>query len=279
MGCFRDDEPGPDMNISLKLARKVAVRVPIGFFPRNHVPKAPVRGRPKLLVVGIYMGLEPNHSTHIVEQFGSAKAVEVEQRWICMLGRAPSQQVAAVTVRRLDNHVPKWQLINELISAEDLDRFDYFVICDDDVLLGTHFVDHFIAEQQSLGFALAQPARTWRSITDHSIVRRRLFTRARQTNFVEIGPVVSFRRDFLKAVYPFSLESPMGWGYDFTWPITARELDVPIGIIDRVPVDHSLRPPGALYDIQQHLDLMKSYLATRAHVSWTEAARTIRTFR
>lgn len=279
MDCFRDDEPRPDMNISLKLARKVAVRMPIGFFPRNYVPKTPVRGRPNILVVGIYMGLELNHSAHIVEQFSSAKAVEVEQRWICMSGQAPTKEVAAVTVRRLDDNVPKWQLVNELITAEDLDRFDYFVICDDDVLLGTHFVDNFIAEQQSLEFALAQPARTWRSFTDHSIVRRRLFTRARQTNFVEIGPVVSFRRDFLKAVYPFSLESPMGWGYDFTWPITARELGAPIGIIDRVPVDHSLRPPGALYDAQRHLDLMNSYLANRAHVSWTEAARTIRTFR
>jgi hypothetical protein len=270
---------GPTKGIPLKLARQIALRVPIGFFPRNYVPKTPVRGRPNMLVIGIYMGLEPNYSTHIIEEFNSAKMVEVEQRWICMLGQPPTEKVAAVTVRRLDEYVPKWQLINDLIKSEDLERFDYFMICDDDVLLGTRFVDNFIAEQQSLKFALAQPARTWRSITDHAIVRRRLFTRARQTNFVEIGPVVSFRRDFLKAVYPFSLESPMGWGYDLTWPITARELDVPIGIIDRVPVDHSLRPPGALYNSRQHFDLMASYLSKRTHLGWTEAFRTVRTFR
>jgi len=231
------------------------------------------------LAIGIYMALEPNYSTHLVNEFSSAKMVEVEQRWICMMGQPPTEKVAAVTVRRLDKCIPKWQLVNDLIKSEDLDRFDYFMICDDDVLLGTSFIDSFIAEQQSLNFALAQPARTWRSITDHSIVRRRLFTRARQTNFVEIGPVVSFRQDFFRAVYPFSLESPMGWGYDLTWPITARELEVAIGIIDGIPVDHSLRPPGALYNSQEQLDLMASYLSKRPHISWAEAARAVRIFR
>jgi hypothetical protein len=263
----------------LELARKVATRIPIGFFPKNHLPKTPLGGRPNVLIIGIYMGLEPNHSPHIIEQFNSAKSVDVEQRWICMLGQPPCDEVAAVTVRRLNQYVPKWQLVNELIVSDDFNQFDYFMICDDDVLFGKRFLDNFIAEQESLDFALAQPARTWRSITDHAIVRRRLFTRARQTNFVEIGPVVSFRCDFLKAVYPFDLESPMGWGYDLTWPITARELGVPIGIIDQVPVDHSLRPPATLYSGHQHFDLMNSYLSKRPHMTWGEAFQTLRIFR
>jgi hypothetical protein len=71
----------------------------------------------------------------------------------------------------------------------------------------------------------------------------------------------------------------MGWGYDLTWPITARELGVPIGIIDRVPVDHSLRPPATLYSVHQQLDLMSLYLSKHTHLTWTEAFRTLRTFR
>jgi hypothetical protein len=270
---------GPLGAMSLELTRRIARRVPIGHFPKNYTPKVPVSGRPRLLVVGIYMAQEPNHSTHIVQELRSAHTVEVQQRWVCMMGRPPTKDVASVTVRQLDKYAPKWRLVNDLISSDDLDRFDYFMICDDDILLASRFVDHFLAEQQSLNFALAQPARTWRSITDHPIVRRRLFTRARQTNFVEIGPVVSFRRDFFKAVYPFSLESPMGWGYDLSWPITARELRVAIGIIDRIPVDHSLRQPQALYSGEQHNDLMMSYLARHAHIDWAEAARAIRIFR
>ena len=269
----------PGRTLALKLTRQIALRVPVGHFPKNYAPKTPVRGQPSLLVVGVYMALEPNYSEHLVEEFGSAHSVGVEQRWVCMMGQPPTEKVAAVTVRQLDRYVPKWQLVNELIKPEDVERFDYVMVCDDDVLLVTRFVDNFIAEQQSLDFALAQPARTWRSITDHAIVRRRLFTRARETNFVEIGPVVSFRRDFLKAIYPFSLESPMGWGYDLAWPTTARELGLAIGIIDKIPVDHSLRPPGALYNSGEHFDLMTSYLSRRPHVSWTEAARTVRTFR
>jgi hypothetical protein len=270
---------GPGRTLSLKLTRQIALRVPVGHFPKNYTPKTPVRGHPSLLVVGVYMALEPNHSEHLVEEFSSAHSVEVEQRWVCMMGRPPTEKVASVTVRQLDNYMPKWQLVNNLIRPEDLERFDYIMVCDDDILLATCFVDHFIAEQQSLGFALAQPARTWRSTTDHAIVRRRLFTRARQTNFVEIGPLVSFRRDFLKAIYPFSLESPMGWGYDLNWPTTARELGLAIGIIDKIPVDHSLRPQGVLYNSGEHFDLMTSYLSKRPHIDWTEAARTVRRFR
>ena len=270
---------GPTKTLMLRVTRKIALRVPIDRFPKNCSSRAPVRGRPRLLVLGVYMALKPNYAAHLVKEFSSTDAVAVEQRWVCMMGQPPSEQVAAVTTRRLDHNTPKWPLVNELITPEDLDQFDYFMICDDDILIKPGFVDSFIAEQQSLDFALAQPARTWRSITDHDIVRRRLFTRARQTNFVEIGPVVSFRRDFLKAVYPFSSESPMGWGYDLTWPIVARELGLAIGIIDRTPVDHSLRHPGALYDSGEHYDLMMSYLSKRPHVSWAEAARTVRVFR
>jgi hypothetical protein len=196
-----------------------------------------------------------------------------------MLGAPPNKVVKAVTVATLDRCTSKWELVNALIKPDELNNFDYFVISDDDVLLPEHFLDNLIAEQQSLDFALAQPARTWRSITDHAIVRRRLFTRARQTNFVEIGPVVSFRSDFFKKVYPFDLESPMGWGYDLTWPVIARELGLSIGIIDRVPVDHSLRPPATLYSARQHLELMNSYLSKHPHMAWAEAFQTLRTYR
>src|SRR6516165_5530248 len=106
---------GPGRSLSLRLARKIALRVPIGHFPKNYTPKTPVRGRPSLLVVGVYMALEPNYSEHLVHKFSSAHLVEVEQRWVCMMGRPPTKEVASVTVRQLDTHIPKWQLVNDLI--------------------------------------------------------------------------------------------------------------------------------------------------------------------
>jgi hypothetical protein len=267
------------MNLSLRLTRQLALRLPGNHIPRNRQSGTRIRGRPRLLVIGVYMALEPNHAPHIIKEINSAKLVDVEQRWVCMMGHPTSADVAAVTIRQTHEYVAKWRLVNELISSDDLNRFDYFIICDDDILLGHCFVDLFIAEQQSLNFALAQPARTWRSFTDHAIVRRRLFARARQTNFVEAGPVVSFRQDFFKTVYPFSMESPMGWGYDLTWPIVARELSLAIGIVDAIPVDHSLRPRSALYNMQKQIDVMASYLSKRPHVSSVEVARAVRIFR
>ncbi len=267
------------MSLMLKLTRHLALRLPGSIFPKNRPSDAKIKGRPRVLVIGIYIAREQNHVAHLVGVFGRTSTVDVEQRWVCMKGQPPSAGVAAVTVRKLDEYVPKWQLVNELITPQDFDQFDYFMVCDDDILLAPSFVDCFVAEQQSLDFALAQPARTWRSFTDHAVVRRRLFTRARQTNFVEAGPVVSLRRDFLKIVFPFSLESPMGWGYDLTWPVIARGLGLAIGIIDGVPVDHSLRARSALYDMQKQIDVMAAYLSTRPHVREKEITQAIRTYR
>jgi hypothetical protein len=265
------------MNVMFRLIRLVMLSG--GSLPRNRQSSARMTGRPRLLVLGVYLGLKANHVKHLVEQFSSAKLVDVEQRWVCMMGEPSSGEVEAVTVRKVNTYLPKWQQINELIGSDDLERFDYVVVCDDDILLGPDFVDYFIAEQQSLGFALAQPARTWRSWADHPIVRRKLFMRARQTNFVESGPLVSFRKDFFKAVYPFSLDSPMGWGYDLNWPILARERGLAIGIIDSTPVDHSLRGRGSLYDMRSEFGKMADYLSTRQRVSETEMTRAIRNYR
>jgi hypothetical protein len=267
------------MSAALKLTRNLAVRLPGNYRPRNRRSQANIQGRPRVLIVGVYLAHKPNHTAHLVNELGSAKLVDVEQRWACMMGQPPDKEVAAVTSFQLNRFVAKWQLVNELISDPEKDVFDYVIVCDDDILIGKNFVDRFIAEQQSLDFALSQPARTWRSFTDHPIVRRRLFTRARQTNFVEIGPLVSFRRDFFSAVFPFSLESPMGWGYDLTWPLIARDLNLTMGIIDGTPIDHSLRARSSLYSMSEAMDAMTSYLSTRAHIANAAAARTIRTFR
>jgi hypothetical protein len=267
------------MTLSLKVTRRLARLLTRNTFPKTFVSHPSVLGRPRLLIVGIFIADAPNHISHLVNEFSLSTLVDVEQRWACMKGVAPNPEVAAVTSLCLSDYLPKWQVVNELISPNDFDRFDYFAVCDDDIRIGSGFIDCFISEQQALDFALAQPARTWRSFTDHDIVRRRLFTRARQTSFVEGGPLVFFRSDFFNSVYPFSLESPMGWGYDLTWPITARDKGLSIGIIDSVPVDHSLRARNSLYSYRIEVDRMARYLSTRPHVDASEFARPLRTYR
>jgi hypothetical protein len=267
------------MSLALKITRHLARRLTSDTYPKNRVFHPSIVGRPRLLIVGVYIANAPNYVTHLVDEFKTATLVDVEQRWACMKGAPPNHSVSAVTAVSLNDFVPKWKLVNDLIAPKDLEQFDYFAICDDDIRVGRGFIDCFVAEQQALDFALAQPARTWRSFTDHGIVRRRLFTRARQTSFVEGGPLVFFRNDFFRINYPFSLESPMGWGYDLTWPIIARERGFMIGIIDSVPLDHSLRVRGALYNDRTEIDIMARYLATRPHVRASEVSRALRVYR
>jgi hypothetical protein len=267
------------MSVMLKVTRHLARRFTSDPIPKNRPLRSFMTDRPKLLLVGVYIANIPNYVPRLVKEFSAATMVDVEQRWASMRGGPPNDAVKAVTVARFNDYEPKWKVVNDLIVPGDLERFDYFAVSDDDIRVGKGFIDSFISEQQALDFALAQPARTWRSFSDHGIVRRRLFTRARQTSFVEAGPLVFFRRDFFQVAYPFSQESPMGWGYDLTWPILARERKLAIGIIDSVPVDHSLRPRGAIYNDRAETETMARYLSTRPHVGAAELTRSLRVYR
>ena len=52
----------------------------------------------------------------------------------------------------------------------DLERYDYVLTVDDDIVLPDRFLDLFLGLQTMTGFALAQPARTTTSYVDHPIV-------------------------------------------------------------------------------------------------------------
>ena len=248
----------------LGLTRRLASILPRRL-PRYRVA-VPQTKRPKVLVTGVYVGNKPTLIEHIVNQLSHSRLVDIEQRWAVIAGAPPSSAVAAMTVMHHDAYTPKWPLLEELVRTAPEQDFDYVVFCDDDVWLGDGFLDALIGLQRLHDFALAQPARTWRSFTDWPIVRRRLGSTARQTNFVESGPVVSMRRDFFALATPFSADSPMGWGYDLVWPKLAERNGMIIGIIDAVPVDHSFRPRSELYSYTTEIDRMSAYLAKRDHI-------------
>jgi hypothetical protein len=94
---------------------------------------------------------------------------------------------------------------------------------------------------------------------------------ARWTRFVEIGPVFSMRRDAARLLLPFDEASPMGWGYDFIWPVILERAGLRLGIVDAVPVDHNLRAHGAHYDYDSSRETMAEFLVPRPHLSRHEA--------
>jgi glycosyltransferase involved in cell wall biosynthesis len=215
------------------------------------VPKRIARDRPEraesVLVLGVYLASKPNAVEDIVACLSESRRHRVRQKWIALGGDPPSAAVAAVTVDRVDTFTPKFHLVNNLLAREDLSRYQYVMLVDDDIVFPRGFVDRFVALQRHLGFGLAQPARTSRSFIDHPIVEQQRGSIARQTLFVEIGPVVSFHRSVFDLVFPFDLTSPMGWGYENVWSARLTSQGLTMGIIDAVPVDHSLRPPVAHY--------------------------------
>lgn len=260
------------MSLSLRITRHLARLLPQRR-PRYAQTCQPV-GRPRVLVAGVYVGNKPNTMDNLVEVIRASRHVDVEQRWTCMMpGDPPSPAVAAVTVRTLDQFIPKWSALEAMVGERPWETFDYVVFCDDDIWVGDGFLDQFIGNQQKYDFALAQPSRTWRSYTDWPIVRRRFLSKARQTNFVECGPVVSMDKRFGPLALPFDDRSPLGWGYDLVWPVVARNHGLKIGVIDAVPVCHSLRKRGALYKYQDELERMSAYLAAHEHIRGHEVLR------
>jgi len=244
--------------------RLIAKMLPLGDI-RYRVPDLP-RGRPRVLICGIYIGDQRNSVRHLVEKFSATSLLDVTQRWCCMRGQPPSSIVAAVTTMILSNYEPKWMVMGELLKPDDQINYDLVIFCDDDIEVGEGFLDAFVALQQKYDFALAQPARTIRSSFDWRITRRRFFGRARQTHFVEIGPLVSMDKRFFPLALPFSQLSPMGWGYDHVWPLTAKQAGLKLGIIDATSVDHRMRPQYVLYSRPAETAVMRKFLQVTPHL-------------
>jgi glycosyltransferase involved in cell wall biosynthesis len=228
----------------------------------------------KVLVLGTYLASRPNHMEHIVENLASSTHADVVQRWVAFGGSPESRLVDSVTVGTLDKQ-PKFGVINEMLAADDLTQYDYVIIMDDDVRMPPRFVDYYLALQNRLEFALAQPARTIGSHMDLPIVAQQPGSLARQTLFVEIGPIFSVHRSIYDLIFPFDLISSMGWGYECLWSYQIAHQGLKMGIIDATPVDHTLRPQATSYSWNQADSGRSDMLATRDHYSLDKCFRVI----
>lgn len=229
----------------------------------------------RILVFGVYLANRPNTVDHIVAALDCSPRHEVTQRWIALFGEPPTSRVADVTVGRVVEKTPKFKILNELLAAEDVGKYDYVLLTDDDIVVPEGFLDGFIGLQEELGFAIAQPARTSNSYIDHPIVEQQQGVLARRTMFVEIGPVVSFHASCYDLVFPFDLTSPMGWGYESIWSRRVAERGLKMGIIDAVPVDHSLRKPVENYSWAEANAQRKHLLARQRHFPLDQCFRVL----
>lgn len=236
-----------------------------------HPPRAAPSTRGRVLVAGVYLVDRENHAADIAAELARSREWEVEQRWIA-LGESPvPDALAPVTAWRQPTRAGKFVLLNRLLAEVAAERFDLVLFADDDIVLPPAFLDRYLELVSRHDLALAQPARTHDSYTDNWIVERLDGLAARRTRFVEIGPLFSIRRDALPLLTPFDETSPMGWGYDFVWPVVIEQGGLRMGIVDATPVAHKLRKPVAFYDDRDAAVAARVYLAEHRHLSRHDA--------
>jgi hypothetical protein len=233
-----------------------------------------------VLIVGVYLLDKPSYICQIKSDLSRSSRWEAEQRWVG-LGTGPvPEEMGDATLRKVIPPAMKFPLLNQLLAEAKLDDFEFVLVCDDDIVLPENFLDRYLESVTRYDFALAQPARTHDSFSPHMIVdgfSGHPFVEqldglvARQTRFVEIGPIFSVHQRAFELIFPFDETSPMGWGYDFVWPQITANAGLKMGIIDAVPIAHTLRKSGFYYQHDKARAEMAEFLAHRPHLSPDEA--------
>jgi hypothetical protein len=171
----------------------------------------------------------------------------------------------------------KFENLNRLLEAHPGD-YDWLVVMDDDVELPERFVDRLLGLCERLGLALAQPALTRASHGAWPATRRHAASLARETRFVEIGPVTAIRRDAAALLTPFP-ELRYGWGLDLHWAALAQQNGWRLGVLDALPVRHEQGGVASGYGHADAVAEAQGFLATHPYVPAAEAQATLATHR
>jgi GT2 family glycosyltransferase len=161
----------------------------------------------------------------------------------------------------------------------DLASYDWLLVIDDDVALPQGFLDRLLFLAERFQLDLAQPAHRARSHAAWRVTRRRAGVLARETPFVEIGPVTAFARTTFSTLLPFPDALRMGWGLDLHWAALARERGWRCGVLDAVAIAHTAAPAADAYSRERAIAEARAFLATRPYLSAREAQLTLRTHR
>lgn len=166
------------------------------------------------------------------------------------------------TRQRIDN-------LNNVIRAQAINDFDWVITFDDDIDIPENFLDTFILLIESFDFDIAQPAHNYVSNMSFRINRRNCFSLARHTGFVEVGPLVAFRRTVYQHLLPFP-DIGMGHGLDIHWAHKSVQEKWRLGIVDYTPIRH-LNPVGNHYSQQSMRSNASEYIAQHGGAMRREA--------
>ncbi|MGA2320071.1 MAG: glycosyltransferase [Solirubrobacteraceae bacterium] len=170
----------------------------------------------------------------------------------------------------------KFENLNRLLAAHPAEGHDWLLTVDDDVELPRGFLDRFLFLCERFSLALAQPAHRLDSHAAWPVTRRRAGSVARETCFVEIGPLTAFAAVTFPTLLPFP-ELRMGWGLDAHWAALARERGWRCGVIDAVAIRHRAAPAADAYSRADAIAEARAFLAGHPYLSASEAKRTLTT--
>jgi hypothetical protein len=149
--------------------------------------------------------------------------------------------------------------LNSLYNAKPVDKGAWVVLADDDFMFIKGGLIRTMEIMKRANFVLAQPGQSllgWWSILFN--VSRPLTT-ARDTNYVEQGPLVIADPTFASKIFPLPEENDMGWGIEAEW-FRMKEGNVRIGIVDACRVVH-FKQNAVSYSVGPELEKMNERLS------------------
>lgn len=168
----------------------------------------------------------------------------------------------------------RFELLGRCLATLDLDASTWLVIADDDVRFSRGDLGSLARVAAAVGLDIAQPAHEWNSHSSHRVNRSRPLLLARDTGFVEIGPVVLMDERARRLALPLATRTLMGWGVDVEWSALQRQ-GIRLGVVDAVRVEH-LGAVAADYGKGEERQALDDSLAAAGLASIDEAIRTTR---
>ena len=167
---------------------------------------------------------------------------------------------------------PRMHLLQGLITRYPPGQGRWTMLFDDDVHFAFHNPEDFFRVAEHATFGICQPAHTASSYATYPMTRARCLSVARETEFVEVGPVVLFSPAATKHVLPFPPRIQMGWGLDVEWLRLARAGLVRLGVVDAAPIVHE-GIVGRDYVQSGESELLGAYLREEGVTSVKQLAR------
>lgn len=236
---------------------KRSLQIPLPkTFPKNK--------NQRILAISCYLADKPNLIEDLLDSVKESRLTQIDFV-VSNNSSAPSSAIIQPYVKYTMPQTSKYVAVSRIMKEQFKSYHDYVIIIDDDVKLPVGFFDKYFQVVRGLGLALSQPALTYDSHGTWLCSYQINDAIAHLVSFIETGPVTCFDGRIVP-ILPFTSDSSMGWGLDFVWARIGRERRWPMGVVDLVPVQHTIRGVAKYYDGKKEYLLMAKYLSRTSHM-------------